>query len=327
MRRAVAAGFLLTLLCFLLPLVAVRQDLPENSQSGQEESESGEGTVQEDSSRTVRVQVDDQVVTMGLEDYIWRVVAAEMPATFEVEALKAQAVAARTYTLRRCEASAAAGQDVDVSDDPQTCQAYITPEEAAANWGENAAAYTQKITDAVQSTKGQVLLYDGQLISAVFFSSAPGRTSDAEAVWGNSVPYLQGVESPEGDEVPNYHTAVAYTPDQFRTLFLAAHPEANLDGSPTGWFGIPVYSSGDTVSSISVGGVSVAGTELRNLCALRSASFTVTAKEDGIVFDVTGSGHGVGMSQYGANALAEQGKTYVEILKWYYTDVELGTWE
>ena len=143
-----------------------------------------------------------------MADYLWRVVAAEMPASFESEALKAQAVAARTYAEVKMAAAVANHPDADVFTDINCCQAYIEPAAAAANWVENADAYTEKIKAAVSGTDGMVALYDGAPIQAVFFSSAAGRTVDAVEVWGNSVPYLTSVESPEGDEVPGYHSTV-----------------------------------------------------------------------------------------------------------------------
>ena len=132
------------------------------------------------------------------------------------------------------------------------------------------------------------------------------------------------MESPEGDEVPNYHSQVLLTADQVKESTLTAYPGADLSGDPSGWFGNVVYGESGTVSSLVLGGVTLTGSQVRSLFALRSAAFTVSWDGSNFTFDVTGYGHGVGMSQYGANALARQGKTYEEILKWYYTGIELG---
>ena len=277
-----------------------------------------------DSGVEVRVSLgENEVLTLPMDQYLWRVVAAEMPASFEPEALKAQAVAARTYTLSKLGRASENHPDADVCTDITCCQAYLDPAQAAENWGDGAEGYTAKIAAAVADTDGLAALYDGQPIQAVFFSSAAGRTVDAVEVWGNSVPYLTGVDSPEGDEVPNYRTTVTLSPEEFRQTFLARYPEADLSGDPSGWFQALTPNSAGGVDSVSVGGVSVAGTALRALFGLRSASFTVEAGSDGVTFHVTGSGHGVGMSQYGANAMAKEGKTFEEILKWYYTGVEI----
>ena len=276
-----------------------------------------------DASRLVRVRMEDgTAATLTLADYLWRVVAAEMPASFELEALRAQAVTARTYTLYQMGIGPkAAHPEADMCTDITCCQAYRDPEEAAAGWGDGASAYAAKIADAVSSTDGQAIFYDGALIDAVFFSSAAGRTLDAAEVWGGSVPYLTGVESPEGEEVPNYHTTVTVSPEEFQEILLARYPQADLSGDPSEWFGAL-----QTTPPEEVGGVAVKGTELRSLFGLRSAHFTVTAGAEGVTFSVTGYGHGVGMSQYGANAMARAGSTWREILTHYYTGVTIGPW-
>lgn len=277
-----------------------------------------------DAARQVRLKLKDgSVLTLGLDQYLWRVVAAEMPASFEPEALRAQAVAARTYTASKMARAVENHPDADVCADSKCCQAYIEPAEAAANWGAGAEGYAAKIAAAVADTDGMVATYNGAPIQAVFFSSAAGRTVDAVEVWGNAVPYLTGVESPEGEEVPNYHSTAAFTPAEFRELFLAAYPEAELSGDPADWFQNFVPTSAGGVGTVEVGGVTVTGGALRSLLGLRSANFTVEAGEEGLTFSVTGYGHAVGMSQYGANALAKEGKTWQEIIRWYYTGVEL----
>ena len=327
MKQVVVAALALLLALFLLPLVLVPQgegELPVESGSLPIDRTVVTPEPSLDSARQVKVKLADGTVeTMAMDDYLWRVVAAEMPATFEPEALKAQAAAARTYTFSKMERTTAAHPEADVCTDVNCCQAYRTQEEAAASWGTNAQMYTEKIAAAVADTDGMAVLYGGSPIQAVFFSSADGRTVDAVEVWGNSVPYLTGVDSPEGEEVPNYHSTVTLTAEEFKTAILAKYPGADLSGAPSGWFSHTVSNSAGGVSSVDVGGVTVSGQELRTLFSLRSTSFTVSAGADGVTFSVTGYGHGVGMSQYGANALAQEGKSYEEILKWYYTGVEV----
>ena len=329
-KQVVATALALLLVLFLLPLLLFGTGGLEQTEQA---APTGELPIDRtvvtpspsaDSQTQIRVALTDgSVLTLGLDQYLWRVVAAEMPASFELEALKAQAAAARTYTLSKLGRTVEKHPDADVCTDITCCQAYIDPDQAAANWGDNAAAYTAKITSAVSETDGMAVLYDGQPIQAVFFSSAAGRTVDAVEVWGNSVPYLTGVDSPEGDEVPNYHSTVTFTLEEFKSKLLAQYPDADLSGDPAGWFQNTVPNSAGGVEQVDVGGVTVSGGALRTLLGLRSTSFTVTAGSQGVTFSVTGYGHGVGMSQYGANALAKQGKTYDEILKWYYTGVEV----
>ena len=313
MKKIAGVGLLLALVLFLIPL-----GLRQQARQG-EESQAGQATLP-DSGHTLSILVDGQVQEMDLEQYIWGVVAAEMPASVEAAALKAQAVAARTYSLNKAGGSPN-HPEADLCTDYRCCQAWISREDAEANWGENAGVYADKITHAVADTAGQVVLYEGQLIDAVFHSSSGDATLDAVEVWGGSVPYLQSVSSPEGEEVPNYHSEATFTAQEFRDLFLAAQPEAALEGAPESWFGETVRTAGGSVHTIQIGGVSVTGTQVRQIFSLRSACFTVSCTEDAVTFSVTGFGHGVGMSQYGANAMAAAGNTYTEILEHYYTGV------
>lgn len=277
------------------------------------------GTGELDGARAVRLLGKDGTVTeLDMGEYLWGVVAAEMPAAFEPEALKAQAVAARTYTLWKS-LHTGSHAEADVCTDFACCQAWISRDEAAANWGENASAYAARIAGAVTATDGMVLCWEGQPIQAVFHSSSSGSTEDAVAVWGSTVPYLVGVDTPEGDEVPNYHTTVVLTDHQVAQA-LSGYG-CDLTGDPSVWFQSFTYTAGGGVASAQVGGVPVSGSALRSALGLRSASFTVDYAAGSFTFSVTGYGHGVGMSQYGANAMAKEGKTWRDIVAWYYTGV------
>lgn len=316
MRKVIVTAVVLTLLFFFLPLllhgpgsVAPEGNVPEPTTDNFE------------TGKKLRVLLDGEVHEMDLNEYIWGVVAAEMPASFELEALKAQAVAARTYAMQKCQLGKSNHPDADVCGDHTCCQAYISREKAAQNWGANAETYSQKITQAVAETSKEVILYDGNLINAVFHSSSSKETLDSVEVWGGNLPYLVGVQSPEGEEVPNYHTEVTVKGEEFQKTFLAAHPEGVLNGTPYQWFGDAVRTAGGSVNQITIGGVVVKGTEIRTLFGLRSTCFAVETTEHEVIFHVTGNGHGVGMSQYGANTMAKEGKTYQEILTWYYTGV------
>lgn len=335
MKQTVATAWALLLLLFLLPLLLAKGGGP-----AAEETPLPTGSLpldrtvitpspaSSDSRISVRVDLGDgEILTLPLDKYLWRVVAAEMPASFEPEALKAQAAAARTYTVSKMGRTVEGHPDADVCTDITCCQAYIDPQAASDNWGEQAELYTQKIASAVADTDGMIILYDGQPIQAVFHSSSAGRTVDAVEVWGNAVPYLISVDSPEGEEVPNWHSSVSFTPEDFKTRFLSEYPEADLSGDPADWFAAPAFNSSGGVETITIGGVTVGGGTLRTLLSLRSAHFTVTPGAEEIVFSVTGYGHGVGMSQYGANALAREGKTWEEIIKWYYTGVAIAPLE
>ena len=170
---------------------------------------------------------------------------------------------------------------------------------------------------------GVVIFYDGVPIQAVFHSSSAGRTKDAAEVWGSSVPYLTAVDTPEGEGIPNYYSQVAVPAAQFRETLLAAYPTAKLAGDPTSWIGAQTITANGNLDTVTIGGVPIKATALRALFSLRSATFTITPSAEEVTFFVTGYGHGVGMSQYGANELAKEGKSYEEILQWYYTGVTL----
>lgn len=323
-RQSVAVSAALLAALFILPLLVVvpfrtalfGRETPVDETEGQP-FVSG----QLDGGVALRVLDGDTVLEMDLGEYLVGVVRAEMPASFQPEALKAQAVAARTYTLYKLQTGGNHG-DADICTDSTCCQAYIAEERARANWGEDADAYEKKVETAVSETDGQVILYGGVPILAVFHSSSAGLTRAAGEVWLNDLPYLQSVSSPEpSDAIPNYYSRVEFTAEDFRQKLLADFPEADLSGSPEGWLKDAEVDSAGSVSTLSVGGVTVKGSRLRTILGLRSACFTWEAEGGNLVFFVTGYGHGVGMSQYGANAMAAEGADYQEILTHYYTGV------
>ena len=324
-RHAARVGLLLAALLFALPVFTV------TVVRGQRASEQPEEPIhllppgEIDSARTLRVLDGDTVTEMSFSDYLQGVLRAEMPASFQEDALRAQAVAARTYTYYKMQNGGNHGDTADICTDHTCCQAFLGKDRAAENWGKNAERYEAKIENAVSATDGQVMLYGGAPILAVFHSSSAGETWNSGEVWAQDLPYLQSVSSPEGEGVPNYYSTVELTEAEFREKFLAARPEADLSGPASGWIRDPVMD-GVHVESVTIGGVSVSGPSVRSIFGLRSASFTAEAGDGKITFYVTGYGHGVGLSQYGANAMAEAGSTWREILKHYYTGVTIGTW-
>lgn len=265
---------------------------------------------------SIKVLTGDGIVTMDMQEYLVGVVAAEMPASFDSEALKAQAVAARTYAMY-CAAGAKHGE-AQVCTDYACCQAWHSDEALRQNWGGEYDAYIQKIRQAVEATAGQYLTYEGQPVFAAFHSSSAGATEDCGQVW-NPSPYLVSVSSPEtAEDVPNYVSLVECTPLDFRDTLLYAHPEADFTGDESTWIGEISLDQSGRVASAVLGGVSMEGTELRRLFSLRSTAFSLVYTDGVFRFTVTGYGHGVGMSQYGANVMARQGETYTGILAHYY---------
>lgn len=260
-----------------------------------------------------RMQADGSLVEQDMEEYLEGVVLAEMPTSFEKEALKAQAVAARTYTRKALETGGKHG-DGSICTQASCCQAYISPEEYREKGGNEEGL--EKVHAAVQETAGECLYYGDELIEATYFSSSGGRTEDAVAVWGTEYPYLRSVES-LGEAVSADNT-VTFSRDAFAKR-LALDEESNMEE----WFGETTYTAGGGVAVMEICGKSYTGTELRSLLGLRSTAFIVTVSEDSITITTRGYGHRVGMSQYGADAMAAGGSSYREILAHYYPGTEL----
>lgn len=319
MRTIVVAALLCLVIALMLPLLFAGggQAAPEASA----EPESAAGGL--DSELSFTVLTADGVETVTMSDWLPGVVAGEMPALFEEEALKAQAVAARTYIMYSMGREKPAHPEADVCDDPACCKAHSTDEELREKWGESYEENMARVLEAVRSTDGEYMSYGGEVIQAVFHSSSAGRTEDSAAIW-QAEPYLVSVESPEtAEDVPNYVTSVTVSPEDFRAAVLAVHPEAEFGEDPAFWLGAAVRDASGRVESVDIGGTQVPGTELRTLFELRSTAFTLDYTAEGFLFTVTGYGHGVGMSQYGANVMAEDGADYEEILTHYYPGAEL----
>ena len=317
-RQSITVSLVLIALLFLLPLGLLKPFRAELFGTEPEDDTPFVSGVL-DGDRPLRVLNGDAVEEMDLGTYLVGVVRAEMPASFQPEALKAQAVAARTYTLYKMQNGGNHGDTADICTDFACCQAYISEERARENWGRDADRNEKKIEEAVRATDGQILTYGGQPILAVFHASSAGTTRAAGDVWLNDVPYLQAVSSPEpGDRIPNYHSRKEFTAEEFRGKLLAAKPQAKLEGPVGGWLKNAVADEAGSVETVEVGGVTLKGSTLREILGLRSACFTWEAQGEKLVFFVTGHGHGVGMSQYGADQMAEEGQDYRSILLHYY---------
>ena len=264
----------------------------------------------------IRVLTDSGVQEMELNDYLTGVVLAEMPASFELEAHKAQAVVARTYTLRAASGKSKHEEAV-VCTNSACCQGFVSEEDYLMGGGAEEGA--AQIRGAVEETSGQVLFYEGELIEATYFSCSGGYTEDAVAVWGTDVPYLQAVASPGEEHATHYSDTVSFT----REAFLEALG-LKSDDAPREWIGQIRHTEGGGVDTIEICGEVFRGTELRKALGLRSAAFTLQTGADTVTITTRGYGHRVGMSQYGADAMAASGSTYEEILAHYYQGTTLG---
>lgn len=247
---------------------------------------------------------------LELESYLTGVVLAEMPASFPPEALKAQAVAARTYTQKAVSTGGKHG-DGRLCSDSGCCQAYVEPEDYLAGGG--AETDLEKVRGCVAETAGLVLTYGGQLIEAAYFSCSGGTTEAAVAVWGGEFPYLQSVDSPGEEDSRHFCRAIVYPAEEFSAALGLPLPE-----DPREWFGEITYTEGGGVAAMVIGGETFSGTELRALLNLPSTAFSACPGKDSVTLLCRGYGHRVGMSQYGAKAMAEGGASWRQILAHYY---------
>ena len=265
--------------------------------------------------REISVLTENGIRQMGMEDYLTGVILAEMPASFAEEAQKAQAVVARTYTFRASNGKSK-HQDAVVCTDSACCQGYLSDEDYLTKGGTQEGI--GKMRKAVQQTADLVLVYEDQLIEATYFSCSGGTTEDAVAVWGTDIAYLQSVTSPGEENATHYSDTVVYSPEEFEKAL-----DIKLSNDPGKWIEDVTYTQGNGVDTMVICGNTFKGTDLRKRLDLRSTSFTMNAQEDKIIIVTRGYGHRVGMSQYGANAMAEEGKTFQEILAHYYQGTSL----
>ena len=274
---------------------------------------------------SVYIHSEDRIENMSKSQYLKEVVSAEMPANFHIEALKAQAVAARSYLNARLSAYKKSEKPpehkgADICTNSSHCKAWISKDKRMELWGKDADSSWDKIERAVDETAGEIITYNNEVISAVFHSTSSGRTESSKDVWGGDRPYLVSVESPGDLYSPKFKSEKTVSLDEFKKV--VSDNVENVDFSKE-LVGEIVRSEAGGIISISVGGVEIKGSKLRNLFDLRSSNINITVSGDSVSFDVTGYGHGVGMSQYGANYLASQGMGYVDILKTYYQGVEI----
>lgn len=250
-----------------------------------------------------------EVINISLEEYLIGVVATEMPASFNLEALKAQAVASRTYTMKLLE------QNRIITDNVST-QVYKTNSELQSMWGSSYNTYYPKVKLAVEQTKGLYMTYNGEIIDAVYHSTSNGYTEDSINVWGNSIPYLKIVTSPWDTSASSFLRTTTYS-------FVDLSNKLGFDFNSDTVIEIISKDESGRVSKIKIGDNEYTGVQLRNILGLRSADFDIEKADNGIIFTTRGYGHGVGMSQYGANGMANSGYSYDAILKYYYTGISI----
>lgn len=266
-----------------------------------------------------------EIEELPLDTYLLGVVSAEMPANFEQEALNAQALVARTYTIYSIVHSGGKHGEADICDDSTCCQAWISKEDRMARWDEAERELNwRKIENAVNTTAGKIITYNGEVIDAFFHSNSGGATEAPVNVWGGTnYPYLQSVETAGEDAYSQYSSEMILTKEELKNKILAKHSDFIIDYSQSDCIQILEYTESGRVKTIKIGNLNLSGVEVRTLLGLRSANFEVSIEGENIKFAVKGYGHGVGMSQTGADSMAKQGNNYEEIVKHFYTGVEI----
>lgn len=324
MKKVLAWTVLLVLvLVIVIPILVIGGFHGEPRQGGSAKMAKGDHII-------IKVYFHEQqkIVEMKLEEYLKGVVAAEMPAEFELEALKAQAVAARTYAVKNMTAFGGSGlaeqPGADVSTDYKQSQAWVNEEALKKRWGSNYAKFWDKISQAVEETSGEVATYNGEFIQAVYHSTSGEKTASAKEVWGFDYPYLQSVPCTWDQKSPRYYDKKEFSFAQVEQLL---GPEtqvvAAMQNNSSGAMAILNTTESGRVGQIRIGSKVLSGAEVREKLDLRSNNFNVELKDNKIVVNTIGYGHGVGLCQYGANGMAKEGMDYRQIITKYYTGVAL----
>lgn len=257
----------------------------------------------------------EEVVDVPLETYVARVIASEMPTDFEMEALKAQGLAARTYIVNHL-LYQSENDSSDVTDTVEH-QVYKDEEELRKQWGSEYNENMSRLIEAVNATKGQIITYNDAPITPAFFSTSNGFTENSEDYWENELPYLKSVKSPWDEESPKYlDQAVFKIADVSEALGVNLPTDRPLTIEMS-------RTESQRVKELNIEGHTISGRDVREKLQLQSSDFTIKQNNDHLVFTTKGYGHGIGMSQYGANGMAKEGKTYEEIIKYFYQGVEI----
>ncbi len=270
-------------------------------------------------------QETSQIEELNIDEYLYGVVASEMPASFELEALKAQSVVARTYTIYQAIHNSGKHENADICDDFNCCQAWISKDERLAKWEPaEAESNWNKIVQAVDSTKGKIVTYEGQPINAFFHANSGGITESSLNIWGGiDYPYLKSVETAGEEGYTQYSSQVTLTHQELIDKIRTKYEDCEIDFTKENCIQILEYTTSGRIKVIKFGNKEIAGTEARTLLGLKSTNFTFSNDGQNITFTVTGYGHGVGMSQTGADSMAKAGSNYEAIVKHYYTNVAI----
>lgn len=318
------------LIIFVLPAICTKKIIEVESEKCEIKEESMEPKY--DYSKYGKIKVlhkeSGQIEEFFIDEYLYGVVSAEMPAYYEIEALKAQAVAARTYTIYQILNNKRKHGEADICDDSTCCQAWITKEKRMERWSEEEREnYWKKIVSAVNSTAGKIITYNKEVINAFFHSNSGGKTELASNVWigGKDLPYLQSIETSGEDAYSQYSSEISISKTGLLSKLKKEYPDIQINFEESENIKILDYTQSGRVKTVKFGNTEIAGTKVRSILGLKSTNFSIKIEGNNVIFSVTGYGHGVGMSQTGADSMAKAGSNYEEILKHFYTGVEIST--
>ena len=333
MRKIILYTILFVLLCFIIPIIFTKKN--NNMQTSELIAQNEEKTAfakneeitnydYKQYSKVVLLHTKTGIIEeLPLDEYLYGVVSSEMPASFEEEALKAQAVVARTYTIYKILHNNK-HEGANICDDSSCCQAWISKEDRFAKWGKDKEDYWNKIVSAVDSTKGKIVTYNNEPINAFFHSNSGGKTETTLNVWGgDNYPYLQSVATSGEEAYSQYESEAIFTKKEFIDKIKENYSNFSIDFTNEDCIKVLEYTESGRIKKIKIGNIEFPGVEVRSIFKLKSANFKISIEEDSIKFEVIGYGHGVGMSQTGADSMAKQGCNYEEIIKHFYTGVEI----
>ena len=330
MKKYFIYFFVFVCICFVLPALLTKrkeETTPTNSENNkiEETNLSSNKEYNYKNYGTINLLHKDtgEVEQVALDTYLCNVVSAEMPADYEIEALKAQAVVARTYTIYKIQNKK--HDNADICDDSNCCQAWVSKETRLSRWEESKRENNwAKIEQCVNDTKGEIITYQGKPINAFFHANSGGVTELPVNVWGGSnFPYLQVVETAGEEGYTQYSSEVTLKEDELIEKLKTKYSDIQIDFKNDDSIKILEYTDSNRVKTIKFGNHEISGVETRTILGLRSTNFEITKENGTIKFTVKGYGHGVGMSQTGADTMAKAGNNYQEIINHFYIGVEL----
>ena len=323
--------FAFIFICFILPALLTKREtgtssaISENISQNKEENNTIKSDYNYKDYGIIKLLHQDtgEVEEVELDTYLCNVVSAEMPADFEIEALKAQAVVARTYTIYKIQNKK--HDNADICDDSNCCQAWVTKETRLSRWEESKRESNwQKIEQCVNDTKGKIITYEGKPINAFFHANSGGTTELPVNVWGGTgFPYLQVVETAGEEGYNQYSSEVILSKDELLNKLKIKYNDIKINFEDSQDISILEYTDSNRVKTVKFGNHNLSGVEARTLLGLKSTNFEIIKEGENIKFSVKGYGHGVGMSQTGADTMAKQGSNYEEIINHFYVGVEI----